>query len=75
MWTNLKPKLQKLHKSATIWFNGVGAMVIMGLPQAQDSFPQFQGYIPEKFYHYGMGALVLGNILLRFKTTKALQDK
>lgn len=75
MWTNLKSKLKNLHKSATIWFNGAGVVVIMSLPQAQDSFPQLQGYIPEKFYHYGMGVLILGNILLRFKTNKALQDK
>lgn len=75
MWTNLKPKLQKLHKSATIWFNSVGATIVVGLPQAQDMFPNLMGHIPDKFYHYGMAVLVVGNILLRFKTNKALQDK
>jgi len=75
MWTNLKAKLQKVHKSATIWFNGIGTIVLSGLPLVQDQFPQLQGYIPEKFYHYGMGVLIIGNILLRFKTNKPLEQK
>jgi hypothetical protein len=75
MWAKLKPKLAKLHKSATIWFNGVYGATLVTLPQAQDMFPNLLGHIPDKLYHYGMAVLVIGNILLRFKTNKALQDK
>jgi len=75
MWTNLKAKLQKLHKSATIWFNSIAGTVVVGLPQAQDNFPNLMGHIPDKFYHYGMAVLVIGNIILRFKTNRPLEQK
>jgi hypothetical protein len=32
-------------------------------------------YLPANLYHYLMGALVVGNIFLRFKTTTALANK
>ncbi len=71
----LKADLVKAHKSLTIWFNSIMGMVVVGLPMAQDSLPQLQDYVPAGLYHYLMGALVVGNIILRFKTTSALAAK
>jgi len=74
-WTTVKAKCANLHKSLTIWFNTVMGTAIVVLPVAQDQFPALQGYVPDKWYHYTMGALVVGNILLRFKTNRPLQEK
>ncbi len=70
----LKADLSRAHRSWTIWFNGIGGIAAL-LPMAQDQFPQLQDYLPANLYHYAAGVLVVGNILLRFKTTKALADK
>jgi hypothetical protein len=71
----IKADLVRAHKSLTIWFNSVMGLAVVGLPMAQDSLPQLQEYLPAGLYHYLMGALVVGNIILRFKTTTALAAK
>lgn len=68
-------KLKNSWKSWTIWFNAFASAILLGLPSAQDAFPQIQSYLPANVYKYAMGALILGNILLRFKTNKSLSDK
>jgi len=68
-------KIKNAWKSWTIWFNGVATAIVLGLPSAQDAFPQLQAYLPANVYKYAMAALVVGNILLRFKTNKSLADK
>lgn len=75
LWDKVCADIKKAHKSLTIWFNSVMGMVVVGLPMAQDSLPQLQDYLPAGFYHYLMGILILGNIILRFKTTSALAAK
>lgn len=71
----LKQRLANAHKSLTCLFNGfVGSAVVL-LPQAQESFPQLQGYMDAGMYKTAMGVLIVGNILLRFKTTCDLADK
>lgn len=70
-----KADLVKAHKSLTIWFNSVIGAAIVLLPVAQEQLPQLQDYLPAGLYHYGMGLLVAGNILLRFRTTTALAAK
>jgi hypothetical protein len=75
MWTKFKANLLKAHKSLTIWFNGLVGMAVMALPFAQDNMPQLQDYLPADVYHYAMGAVIVGNILLRFKTTSSLAEK
>lgn len=71
----IKADLVKAHRSWTIWFNSAMGAVVVALPMAQDSLPQLQDYLPANLYHYLMGALIVGNILLRFKTNAALADK
>lgn len=67
--------LKKAHKSITIWFNSVMGLAVVLLPLAQDQLPQLQSYVPANVYQFAMGALIVGNILLRFRTVVALKDK
>jgi hypothetical protein len=71
----LKADAVKAHKSLTIWFNSIMGAAVVALPIAQEQMPQLQDYLPASLYHYGMGALIAGNIILRFKTSGALADK
>lgn len=68
-------KAKKLHKSWTIWFNGIAMSFVYGLPQAKDAFPALHDYIPANWYQHGMAAVIIANILLRFKTDKPLEQK
>lgn len=65
----------KAHKSLTIWFNSIMAAAVVALPMLQDQLPQLQGYLPANLYHSAMATLIVGNIILRFKTNGALADK
>lgn len=71
----LKANLARMHKSFTIWFNGIVGIVIMVLPYAQANFPELQDYVDPALYKHAMGALIVGNLILRFKTNRALADK
>lgn len=62
-------------KSWTIWFNSVVAAFIMFLPEIQASLPQLAAYLPANVYKWLALAVLLTNLALRFKTTKALADK
>lgn len=73
--SNIKADLSRAHTSLVIWFNGAVGTAIVILPEAQASFPQLQDYLPADAYRSIMGLLVVGNILLRFKTASALRDK
>lgn len=68
-------KLQGARRSLVIWFN---ALLLAALPMYQivvDELPKFQQYMPEHMYKYvGMGVVII-NILLRFRTTTALENK
>ncbi len=75
LWRKISADLSRAHKSFTIWFNGLMAIAVTALPMAQDNLPQLQDYFPANFYHYLMGALIVGNIALRFKTNGALAEK
>lgn len=67
--------LKGAWRSWVIRFNmAVGALASV-LPMAQDSFPQLQPYIPANVFQYAMAALIIGNMLLRFKTSGSLADK
>lgn len=72
---NLKEDLKRAHLSLTLWFNGVAGTLVVALPEAQASFPQLQEYIPADTYRLVMGVLIVGNMLLRFRTDKALRAK
>lgn len=75
MIETLKARIRRAHKSLTLWFNGLLGAVALTLPYAQDSLPQMQAYLPANVYHWLMGVVVAGNILLRFKTVADLAHK
>jgi len=75
LWTRFKADFAKAHKSMTIWFNAVAGAVVVALPLAQEQLPQLQDYLPAGLYHYLMGGVVAGNIVLRFRTRSALAAK
>lgn len=70
-----KSKLQGCRRSLTIWFNGLIGTAIILLPEAQSQFPQLEGYLSESLYRSLMGAIIVANIILRFKTTADLAQK
>jgi len=74
-WKRIRADLANMHKSLTIWFNSIIGTLAVALPALQDSLPQLQDSLPPNLYQYAMVALVLGNIVLRFKTNSALADK
>jgi len=71
----LKAKLNGAKRSLTIWVNGLAGALIIGLPEAQIAFPQLRDYVPHNMYHYAMGALIVANILIRFRTKTGLENK
>lgn len=81
--TNFKADLKKAWLSLTIWFNGLGSAIItilLSLPidSVIAYVPQFQPYISDEVFRTAMVILLAFNginIMLRFKTTKALKDK
>ncbi len=79
MFEKLKAKLAGMHRSATIIFNTAMAALLQNVPDLvhylHDSLGELQQYTPATFYKW-LGIVVLaGNIVLRFKTKKALEDK
>ena len=75
-WTNkLSERIKNSWRSWTIWFNGVGIAIIGFWPDLVTNFPTLQGYVSEGIYKGSMGAILLINLILRFKTTKDLADK
>lgn len=72
---NFFDKFKNSHKSWTIRFNAVSLGLIALLPQMQDLLPQLQPLLPPNTYQYLTIAMAVGNILLRFKTTTALDQK
>jgi len=68
-------RLKKIHKSWTMWFNAISGSLIVILPSLETSFPQLQDYLPHNLYQYAMAAIIVGNMVLRFKTVKPLEAK
>lgn len=68
-------KLRGAWRSWTIHFNVWLAIVIEFLPMAKDSFPELQPYVPANLFQYGMAVLIIGNLILRFKTNTSLEAK
>lgn len=59
----------------TIWFNAIVATAVLSLPDMLAYAPQLKEYLPDDIYKQGMFLLVLGNFLLRIRTSKDLADK
>lgn len=62
-------------KSWTIHFNILMLTLMEFIPYAHDNISELQAYIPDNAYKTLGLILVIGNMLLRFKTNKALDQK
>jgi len=71
----MKAKLLGAIKSLTIWFNTIMGIILAMLPTMLEQLPQLEAYIPPHIYRWLMLLVVVGNVLLRFKTSTALQNK
>lgn len=71
----LKSKILKSYKSATILLNGILLAALPVVEYARDTLPQVQEFLPPDMYKPVGVAVVVLNILLRFKTEKGLHEK
>jgi len=74
-WIRFKADVVKAHKSFVIWFNGIMGVIVIGLPVLQASFSQLHDHLPDQLFHTLMAIIILGNIVLRFKTSTPLSAK
>ena len=68
-------RIKNSWRSWTIWFNGIGLALMEFWPDLVTNFPTIQSYISETIFKRTMGAILIINIILRFKTTRDLADK
>ncbi len=68
-------KLKGAWKSLTIWFNGVVLAIVPMIDTVKENLPALGQYMtPENLKVVGLAVLVL-NIVLRFKTNRSLAEK
>ena len=68
-------KLKGCYKSVVIWFNGLALSFLSLFELFHDSLPELSQYVPDNIYKKVGLAIVVGNLALRFKTSKPLQEK
>lgn len=68
-------KLRRAHKSLTIQFNALMATVVSVIPQLLDALPSLQPHLGPEFYKWVAIITIVGNSLIRAKTSKPLEDK
>lgn len=64
----LASQVKGSYKSMTMWFNTIGLSYL----QILIAMPELKNYLSENEMIY---VWIIGNIILRFKTTKDLADK
>lgn len=73
--TRLRAMLARLHKSMTIWFNSVMGLLLVYWTDIQASMTDLERLMTPDAYAVTVKVMLVGNILLRFKTTQALDQK
>jgi len=68
-------KLRGARRSFVVWFNGVLLAAFPVFQSAHDYLPELQQYLPSDVYKWVGLAVVMVNIMLRFKTDKPLEEK
>lgn len=56
-------------------FNAWMATFVVFLPEIKASLPEMSAYLPDNVYKYIALIVVMGNVILRIKTTKALIER
>lgn len=76
---SMRDTVRGAWRSVTIWFNAVLATLLVIVPEAASyavaNLPQLQPYIPENVYKLLMLVALVGNIALRFKTSRPLDQR
>lgn len=62
-------------KSVVIWFNGVMLALLPIFEYAKDSLPQLQELLGPDLYRTVGLFVVIGNIFLRYRTSKPINEK
>lgn len=79
MFKNLRVKLANSYKSATIKFNALMTVVLLNadhvVDSLKDNLPMVAQYLTSKVLQVVAIFILIGNIILRFKTNKGLEDK
>ncbi len=73
--TKLIERLKNSWLSLTIWFNGLLGIVWLFLPEILSTLPAIREYVDGNIYKTLMLVAVIGNMILRVKTTQDLANK
>jgi hypothetical protein len=73
----IKERLKGAWKSITIWVNGILAGLVVMWPDIQAALANtdFEPYVGAVAARWVMLAIVVLNIIIRFRTTKGLEQK
>lgn len=67
--------LKGAFNSLTMWFNSLAGLLIVALPDIQNTLPQLAAYLGPEVYKYLALIVVLSNVALRAKTSQSLAEK
>lgn len=70
-----RAKFRGAMRSTTIWLNTVALSVLPFIDTIQQTLPGLKDQLPSDIYKALGIVVVVGNILLRFKTNTDLKDK
>lgn len=68
-------KLRRAHRSLTIQFNALMGLVAGVIPQLVDALPTLQPHLGPEFYKWVAIVTIVGNSIIRGRTSKPLEDK
>lgn len=68
-------KIAGLRKSFTFYFNATFAAVAAILPDLLQAIPELQPLVGPEVYKHLLIINILGNVLIRGRTSKPLEDK
>jgi len=64
--------MKAFWKSMTIWFNSVAGGLVVLLPDLMAQLPMLKEYVPTDIYRWLFMAVIVGNILIRARTSTAI---
>lgn len=68
-------RLKNSQRSFTIWFNSLLGTLVIFMPEILSTLPTLREHVDGDIYKKMMLVAIVGNLLLRFKTTQDLADK
>lgn len=74
-WTNFKADLARAHRSVTIWLGLVAELAVEFMPEIARAVTEMESYVLPETYKRAMQVIIFVNMMIRFRTTKALRHK